>query len=468
VDGLARDGVRFDACFTPYPLCSPARASLWTSLYPHEHDVLGNKRAISPPAGFSSPVAALRDAGYHTGYVGKWHVPGAHPRELRFADARALGRHWGRDIEEYRSYLRARGYTLSPHSVENLSEAELALLRGPNPPSCGTSNLPLRDYLEWWVTDRAIELVRDAAAGGAPFFLVCGWNAPHFPMIVPAPYDTLYDPATVPLPPSFEDRLDGKPAVQHVRPSSTRVQHLTPEGWRKLIAHYWGLVSLVDEQVGRLLTELDRLGLSDDTVVVYMSDHGDLMGSHHLMEKGAWNVYEETVRTPLVIKAPQSATAGRVATELVSGLDLMPTLLELAGVAAPEGLSGRSAAPLLARGTEEWPDAIYGETAALSERPGVDPPLAQAELDPEDLLVVKWVRTHRWKYACYSNDLDELYDLGTDPWETRNLAVSPEHSGVVESFRARLLAWMDRTADPLLPKLRPKLSGGPVDTRPRP
>ena len=106
IDRLAASGTRFDAFFTPYPLCSPTRASLWTALYPHQHDVLGNKRGIRLPAGFASPVAALRDAGYYTGYVGKWHVPGATPQALGFLDARALGREWGRDIEEYRGYVR--------------------------------------------------------------------------------------------------------------------------------------------------------------------------------------------------------------------------------------------------------------------------------------------------------------------------------------------------------------------------
>ncbi len=108
IDRLAEEGVRFDRVYVPYPLCSPARASLWTALYPHQHDVLGNKREMRLPDGFRSPVAALRDVGYNTGYVGKWHVPGATPEELGFSNARALGRKWGRDIEEYRAYLRER------------------------------------------------------------------------------------------------------------------------------------------------------------------------------------------------------------------------------------------------------------------------------------------------------------------------------------------------------------------------
>ncbi len=456
IDSLAARGTRFLSYYTPYPLCSPARASTWTSLYPHQHDVLGNKRDVRLPTGFIPPVAILRDAGYYTGYVGKWHVPGASPEDLGFTDARALGRKWGRDIPQYQAYLREKGYRIdpSPHNVENLSPEEFAMLRAPDTPSCGTSALPLHDYLEWWVTDRVIELLQDASSSGQPFFVVCGWNAPHFPMLVPAPYDALYDPADVPLPPSFDDDLHGKPEAQKRRPSHTRVQHLSPDGWRKLIAHYWGLVSLVDEQVGRLLAALDRLGVAENTIVVYTTDHGDMMGSHHLMEKGAWNVYEETVRLPLVLHDPRNPSPPSTLSPLVSQLDLVPTLLEMAGVQPPPGLAGRSAASLLSGQRDGYQDAIFGETAALSERPGVDPELPQEALDPETTLLAKWVRTDQHKYAAYSNDRDELYDLETDPLEMRNLAYDPDYASMASELRTRLLAWMQETNDPVLPRMR--------------
>jgi len=457
IDTLAREGVRFDRAYVPYPLCSPARASLWTALYPHQHDVLGNKREMQLPSGYRSPVAALHDGGFNTGYVGKWHVPGATPQELGFSDARALGRRWGRDIEEYRMYLRAKGYSLSPGSVENLTPREHSLLRGENPPACGTSDLPLHDYLEWWVTDRAIEMIEGASRSEQPFFLVCGWNAPHFPMIVPAPYDAAYDPVKVPLPPTFVDDLHGKPEVQHRRPSHTPVQHLNPDGWRRLIAHYWGLVSLIDEQVGRIVAALHRLHIAEDTIVVYLSDHGDMMGSHHLMEKGAWNVYEETVHVPLIIRDSRSATPGGVVPQLVSLVDLMPTLLALVDVPAPPELSGQSTLQLMGGNADRWDDVVYGETMGLSERAEVDTPLPQDALDPSELLVVKWLRTPEWKYAYYSTDHDELYNLAADPGEATNLAADATYSQTVESFREQLLQWMQQTGDPLLPHLRARM-----------
>jgi arylsulfatase len=455
VDALAAAGTRFDAYITPYPLCCPTRATLWTALHPHEHDVLGNKRPIRLPDGFVPPVAVFRDAGYHTGYVGKWHVPGAEPDELGFDDGRGLGRVWGRDIDEYRSYIRSKGYRIG--GVENLTSEEQALLEGDDPPSAGASVVPLEDYIESWVTDRARELLRDAVGARRPFFVAVGWNAPHFPMVVPAPYDTMYDAANVPLPPSFDDDLSGKPAAQQRRFSWTRVQHLSKDGWRRLIAHYWGLVSLVDDQVGRLIAELERLGVRGDTIVVYTTDHGDLMGSHHLMEKGAWNVYEETVRLPLIVTNPRSGAQNGVVPELVSPIDVMPTLLDRAGLRRPQGLAGRSAARLMERQVVEWRDALFGETAALSEQPGVDEDVPQADLDPNSVLIVRWVRTHRWKYAFYSNDLDELYDLASDPDECVNLAADPAYAGIVESFRRRIVTFMEETGDPLLGRLQPLL-----------
>ena len=458
VDALAAAGARFDAYITPYPLCCPTRASLWTALHPHQHDVLGNKRPIRLPDGFVPPVSLFRDAGYHTGYVGKWHVPGADPSDLGFIDGRALGREWGRDIDEYRAYLRGKGYTIG--GVENLTPDEAALLEGDEPPTAGRSVVPLKDYLETWVTDRAIELLRDAVAAGRPFFVGVGWNAPHFPMIVPAPYDTIYDPAQIPLPPSFEDDLAGKPRAQQPRFSWTKVQHLSPDGWRRVIAHYWGLVTLVDDQVGRMVRALERLGVGDRTIVAYTTDHGDLMGSHRLIEKGAWNVYEETVRLPLVIRDPRLASPGRVVRALVSPLDVLPSLLEVCGLSPPTGVSGRSVAPLLRGERVEWRDALFGETAALTEQPDAEDDVPQGELDPDRVLIVRWLRTERWKYAFYSNDIDELYELTADPYELHNLAGEQAYAAVVELFRRRIVEWMEETRDPLLTKLRPMILAG--------
>ncbi len=465
LDALASRGTRFDAYITPYPLCCPTRASLWTALYPHQHDVLGNKRAIRLPEAFVPPVSLFRDAGYHTGYVGKWHVPGAEPTDLGFTEGRGLGREWGRDIEEYRDYIRAKGFAIT--GVENLTSDEQALLEGHDPPSAGRSAVPLEDYIETWVTDRAIELISESVHRGRPFFVAVGWNAPHFPMLVPAPYDSLYDPTTVPLPPSFGDDLAGKPRAQQPRFSWTRVQHLTPSGWKRVIAHYWGLVTLVDDQVARILRALRRLGLADRTIVAYTSDHGDLMGSHRLLEKGAWNVYEETVRLPLVISDPRRPYRP-VVQQLVSPLDLLPTLLELSDLPAPPCTSGDSAVALLSGEDRPWRDALFGETAALSEQPGVDDDVPQTDLDPERTLIVRWVRTDRWKYAFYSNDIDELYDLEADPFELRNLAGEPAHAAAVVSFRSRIVRWMEETDDALLPKLRPLLLHESPPTPPSP
>jgi arylsulfatase A-like enzyme len=380
-------------------------------------------------------------------------VPGAEPSDLGFDDARALGRDWGRDIEEYRQYIRGRGYTIG--GVENVTPDEQALLEGDEPPSAGRSSIPLEDYLETWVTDRLLEVIRDAVTARRPFFAAVGWNAPHFPMLVPPPYDSMYDPRDVPLPPSFDDDLRGKPRVQQRRFTWTKVQHLSADGWKRLIAHYWGLVSLVDDEVGRVLRALERLGVADRTIVVYTTDHGDLMGSHRLMEKGAWNVYEETVRLPLVLHDPRRPR-GTVVRQLVSPIDVLPTLLDLCGLDLAPVSAGVSARPLVDGETIQWRDALFGETAALSEQPG-EAIVPQREIDPDRVLIVRWVRTDRWKYAFYSNDADELYDLATDPYEMRNLAADDAHAELVRSFRRRIVDFMSETGDPLLDRLRPRI-----------
>ncbi len=445
LDRLAEQGAVFDRCYTPFPLCCPARASLWTSRMARNHHVLGNWCAIRPEYRDDGLVADFARAGYHTLYSGKWHVPGTKPKRMGFADSSAIpavldGLDRGRYIEEYRAYATARGYELVPKMIENLTARDLAQLRQPGKAPCGTAEIALEHYIETWQTGQFLQTLARRPEG-KPFFAVVSYSAPHFPMIVPEPYDRLIRPADIVLPPNFCAPLDGKPREVAGCHYYTDYTGLDEGEWRRLIAHYYGFCSLVDTQVGKILDALRRQRQLERTIVVYASDHGDMMGSHGMFQKGHPMSYEETNRVPLLLRHPDLAGGVRVAS-FASLLDVMPTLADFGGVALNRPVEGFSLAPLVQR--PDGPavrDSVTAETFLVDGEPGhrgeyFDP----RELDETRLTVNMSIRTETDKYIYHMRDEDELYDIEADPWEMRNIAREAAARPRLESLRQRLLA----------------------------
>jgi arylsulfatase len=460
LDGLAERGSTFDHCYTPYPLCCPARASLWTGLLPHQHHVMGNWRHIRPDLADRGLVASFAADGYHTAYTGKWHVPGTTPARFHFQSTAAIpavikGRDRGRYIEAYRAYAESRGYQLVPGHIENLTARDLAQLRTHGKAPCGTAEIALDHFLETWQTAQFLEQL-DARPAGQPFFAVCSFNAPHFPMIVPAPYDRLIDPAEVPLPASLRTGTAGKPAEVAHSHYAHEGANLDDAEWRRLIAHYWGLCSLVDAQVGRIVEYLEKHRLLEDTIVVFTADHGDMMGAHGLLEKGYPLHYEEALRVPLIVVDPDSP-GGRRVNGLTSLIDVLPTLAELAGVHLTEPYEGRSVAASL--------DGVQGEGSGRVDQsaPTLRPHVIVETFtfggseggEGEYLDLDRFeeasgtanlsIRTARERYIFRWNDGDEFYELTSDPGEERNAIATPAAHTSVERLRHALLGEIERT-----------------------
>ena len=455
LDALAARGASFERCYTPYPLCCPARASLWTGLLPHQHHVTGNWLHLRPDLRDGARhglVRAFADAGYHTLYTGKWHVPGTTPSRLGFAASAAIpavlnGRDRGRYIEPYREYVAAQGYALVPGHIENLTERDLAQLRQPGKAPCGTAEIALEHYLETWQTMQFLERL-EARPADQPFFAVCSYNAPHFPMIVPAPYDTLIDPATVTLPASLRTGTAGKPR-EVAQSHYAHLEHTLDEAeWRRLIAHYLGFCALVDAQVGRIVDYLHGTGLLDDTVIVYTADHGDMLGAHALFEKGYPLHYEEALRVPLLVVDPDHAAPRRPAV-LASLMDVVPTVAALTGVPLPDD-SERQGVSLAAAVQGAAPPAprphVIAETFAYGgTESGAGTHRDFAQFTAQDGSANLSIRTESTRYVFRWNDEDELFDLTADPHEITNLAPSSEHRGTLERLRATLVHEIERT-----------------------
>jgi arylsulfatase A-like enzyme len=439
IDGLATRGTRFSRAFTPISLCTPARASLMTGLYPHNHGQLANLGNFNGVFDLqvlrhASWPRLLSQAGYRCAYIGKWHLP-------KSGDP-CWGFETWRTSHDYLRELAGRGVDA------NYAQEVQRLEWGGDAPFCGRAMLPAEDKEEAWCADQAMEWLdryaqdaREYAGDGGPgaatvppFALVVSFHGPHFPYAVPAPYDTLYDPASVTRWPNFDESFAGKPTIQQREQLRWNASHLTWPDWQRVTAHYWGYCTFIDDQFGRLLAKLKALGLDDDTLVVYTTDHGDMLGSHRLFNKGPY-MYDETYHVPLVVRWPGHAQAGATCGSFVSTVDLMPTLLAAAGLPLPERIDSRSLVPLLAGAAPEaWPDDVYAEFHGYESC----------------LFTQRMVRTRSWKYVYNPCAEDELYDMASDPGELRNLAGYLGYKHVLRRMKARLVRWLHETHDSIV------------------
>ncbi|GAB3919563.1 arylsulfatase [Microlunatus endophyticus] len=426
LDELAGSGSCFNGFYTPFPLCCPSRSSLMTGLMPRHHDVLGNWRGIRPDLRTAGIGSWFSEAGYHSFYVGKWHVPGTDPTTMGFSDTAAIpavieGKDRGRYIEDYRDFASAAGYELLPGSLENLTAADQLALRDPRSPHRATAAISRADYLETWQTGQFAQVL-DRTPDDQPWFGICSYNAPHFPLLPPAPFDTLIDRSQITLPPSWATGYESLPPQVKRSHFARDFADLDEDGWRDAIAHYLGLVALVDDQVGAIVDLLRSRGELDRTIIVFTSDHGDMMGAHRLMEKGHLLHYEEAVHIPLIIRHPDAGQS--TCDGLVSMVDLAPTLLELAGVTVPGGLDGRSFADAVGGTTRTLREFVTAETLLWNH----DSENAHGEhKDPSTFSLVEdeinlSIRNPTHRYIYRSQGHDELFDLIADPAETVNLA----------------------------------------------
>lgn len=437
LDALAADGTRFSRCYAPNPICSPSRASLLTGLLPHSHGMVDCTHTVedhraSLDATLPFWSQAFRAAGYRTGYYGKWHVE----RSNDLA-------HFGFDHHQVTSTFDRTdsGYVRTDHPAYVVHRERLGLpARRPVPngarivrqecyrdmPLYGVSDEPVEGTQEYYVASRGIDFLREAASDlERPWLLFLSNEAPHEPYLPPREHYERYDPNDLPLPPSFDDDLRDRPAIYRRLQSVWR--DLSPDDFARAAACYYGYCSLVDDQLGRVLTTVRELGQWDDTVVVFTSDHGDLMGAHRLLLKGV-PAFEEVYRVPLLMSGP-GVPEETVIDRVVSLLDLAPTLTEFALDEPLEG-HGRSLVPLLSDASAPWRDEAYaemhGQRLSYTQR-------------------VVW--RDRYKYVFNGFDVDELYDLEDDPHELRNRAGDPAMRDVLVSMAAAMWAHVHETND---------------------
>jgi len=441
IDRLAANGVRFDAAFTPTAICSPARASFYTGLYPHKHGVTGNGMTIKE--GVLGINHYLADAGYQSGYAGKWHVDEERgPSELGFVGKDFLGYAFpGSGIlpglqfgakpktgNPYEQYLDENGFgrpQVSQRYVgtnpSNQAQEMFALHEG-----------PVESCIEYFVADEAIRVMDELNQGEEPFFLWANFWGPHSPSLVPEPYFSMYNPDDIPQHPGYGETFENKPYRQQL---IEKLWGLGDYGWRgfqEIGARYFGHCTLIDDQVGRVMAHLEQLGIADNTVVVYTADHGDCMGAHKLIEKGEF-MYDEIYRIPLVVQHPQCQAPGMVNDDFVYLHEITSSILDMAGAKIPNSLDGSSFLPaMLGRDTDSSREEVY----CVFDRHFT-------------VANQRMVRTKTHQFTFNSGDQGELYDLVADPYQLNNVYGQPQYETVRQDLIERMDRYMKDLKDPL-------------------
>ena len=411
---LADRGMLFVNHHVQSPVCVPSRVCELTSCYPHQTGILDNsvhytwgrwpERLITFPELFAQ-------AGYVTANFGKYHTP-LHATWLE---------NWhfeGFPDEAVHGFL-GPAYNEEEHEVIHLGHASRSIILSGRYPAVGAGRTP-----QTYVVDNVIDWLRQYPHVRRPFLLRASFLAPHTPVLAPEPFYSMYDPQDMDWDVPSEDVLASRPRFELTPDSLRRYQAHSDEEYRRMRATYYGLVSHIDEQIGRLLDEMDRLHLLENTVIVFSSDHGDLMGEYGQFQKGMF--YDLTTRVPLLMAGP-GISEGERAHRLTEAVDLGPTLLELADLRVPIYMQGRS----LLDG-EPRRDVI-GEICLL--RNG-------------QLTRRSWIRTERWSLD-FTSEIDgmptrsaqerdgKLVDLVHDPQEHNNLYGEARYSDIIEVLAER-------------------------------
>ncbi|MGF1449028.1 MAG: sulfatase [Opitutales bacterium] len=455
LDRLAAQGTRFDRAYCPDPTCTPTRASILTGQWPSQHGAwsLGTKL----PESAHVVGDDFHAAGYDTGLIGKAHFQPLKGTEqfpslecyptLQDLD---FWRSYEGPFYGFRHFELARNHTDEGHVGQHyalwMESKGLKDWREHFSQPGGTRaqsqthkwSIPEQYHYNTWIAERTNARLQHCHDNAKPFFFWASFFDPHPSYLVPEPWDTMYDPATLTVPEAVAGEHDrASPLVQLTQTQNPDFDFLqeaggswthgcsshlhTKEALAKDIAVYYGMMSCMDKYIGQILDKLDALGLTDNTLVVFTSDHGHYYGHHGLIAKGPFH-YEDGVRVPFIARWPKQIAAGQTSNALQSLVDLPVTFLKAAGLKVPYHMAGRDQLPC-------WTDGEAVRTHTSVE----------FHHQPTTLNLRTWV-DQRYKLTVYYNQpYGELYDLESDPGEINNLWDDPAHAALREELTRKLL-----------------------------
>lgn len=410
LDQLAGRGVKFENMHCQYPVCGASRASIMSGLYPYSNMTLGNAGTLR---GSMPEVVTLsqtfRNSGYYAARVSKiYHM--RIPFEIIGGTAECDDPFsWDEAINIKAPEQNASGELTNWSPKDKGSQSFTGVI------ATGSDS----DHADGMAADRAIEILDKVQ--DKPFFLAVGFVRPHVPLVAPKSYFDLYDRQAMEAPIVPEDDLDDVPGIIRGYKRNSTTYGVTPELHKGLLQAYYASISYMDAQVGRVLDALKEKGLAENTIVVFSSDHGYLLGHHHKYQKQ--HLFEEATRVPFIISVPWlKEQHGQGTSNITELVDLYPTLADLANIPSPDGLQGTNLKPLLM--DPQSPSWKKDQAFTISRSGG------------ESIRTKKWRFTH-WGFGDKG---EELYDLENDPDEFRNKAKDPLYAAVLKMMRARLFA----------------------------
>ncbi|MBI1388724.1 MAG: sulfatase-like hydrolase/transferase [bacterium] len=385
IDRLASEGVLFRQTFANTPVCCPGRACMMTGRYASSHGLIANDLRLRESE--TTMAELFAGHGYATGFIGKWHLDGG-PREPGFVPPGP----------------RRQGFQFWAAHECSHAHFKNHYFRDDDTP------IPIEGFEPKTWTDLAIEFIETNRQ--RPFFLTLTMGPPHDPYGAPKEYEALYDPAPLTLRPNWREGVNG--------------------GSRQNLAKYYAAITAIDDQIGRLMDRLKLLGLDENTIILFTSDHGDMLGSHGMRLKR--KPFEESIRIPGIMRHPASIDSNRATDALFSHVDFAPTLLSMCGLQPPASMQGSDLSSAVRNDSAISPDSVFFQIFGPYD-PG------QVENG------WRGVRTDQYMYARFEDRPWLLFDLDADPYEMNNLVENAQHKQIVDDMDRRLQDWMKRTGD---------------------
>ncbi|MBX2880938.1 MAG: sulfatase-like hydrolase/transferase [Granulosicoccus sp.] len=458
LDKLAGEGALFHNCYVQNPVCSPSRASLFTGKYVANHGLHAN--GVPLPARHTLFTRLLADAGYDCGMIGKQHLSpcDSWQTEPRRDDGYRVFK-WAhgpnhRALEnDYHAWLRKTHPEIYSDIFPDKGGNESTAYS--NKASTGTpiDHVKKEAHYSHWVTECAREFIAHPRAQSEPFCLVANFFDPHHSFGAPQEFRDLIDSDAIPEPWMREDELSNKPSEQtfYSKTSYAGVapgfQDYTKEQIREIRAQYWAMIALVDYEVGRMLQTLEESGLAENTLVVFTSDHGEMLGNHQQLLKGP-QLYDDLTHVPLIVRWPGWVEPAQSIDQLVQWIDLPATFLDAAGCAKAKGVQGESLIPLMRGENIQWRNWALSEYRDSGFT--TDPQIMTTMLRHEQWKLIVW----HGAPATGGQRNGELYDLSADPHELYNLFHDSNYAAVRQQLKLKLLDVMAETEDRAQPRVR--------------
>ncbi|MGL1894479.1 MAG: sulfatase-like hydrolase/transferase [Spirochaetaceae bacterium] len=436
LDKLASDSLIIEKAYCSSPMCCPSRASLATGRHPLTHGVLDNGLHMMEDE--VSLYGILRDSGYNTVNIGKWHINSKHDTNFGMNTNITQIKCEDQKINPFGitdSELRKKTTYKKMHGDISLA------IHGQRP-------IKAEESLDSLYTDEFIKEIEKAKQSVEPSFLRLSLLDPHSPYMPCKPYSEMYNYKDIELPVSFNSNLETKPLMHKLFHKIRGFDHLVEDDYKKCKASYYGLISHVDYRIGKVIDSLKELDMYDNSLIIFTSDHGSMMGEHGYIEKWGY-MYEEVSKIPFIIKFPKEEELEGRSDTFMENIDIMPTILDYLGVDIPENIHGKSLIPYIKNRNEEHRTEVHG----LSYIGGFqDEPALMIRDDIWKLTIYPGQESlenglNNDHYLRYSDFFDgkiiggELYNLNSDPFELNNLFCDENYKSIKNKYVKKIDEW---------------------------